>query len=237
MVKILIAGDNPIGDGMWHFFNKDHDVSTFNVWSPEKEEEPTWFNYAIICESALSKKVSLTKKRNIQDMRCDTTLIEDAIQCNHAGLFIVASNVEPGTIDKIKQTTGKRIVHVCCEKEMFVFGGDSQDTKEAASLFSKIGGSKYRYIQTDAKTCELFKCIKETFSITQHYLVNQLKKTCESSNADFGQIRELWLTEMKIDLSEIKKPEQETMNAFIAYADALGLNVKPLMEIMNDQKS
>jgi len=231
MAKILIAGDNLSGEGMWHFF-KNHDVSTFSVWEVD-DKESTWFNYAIICESPLTKSLSLTRKRNIKDLRCDTTLIEDAIQRNNAGLFIVASNVEPGTVDRIKQQTGQRIVHLCCENKMFVFGGIPSDTKEAVELFASVGGSNHRYLQTDSKTCELFRHTKNTFNTVMQTLTKQMKNICNASNIDFYQMRELWLTEMNIDLNDIDAQDQETIETFAAYVDSIGCNTKILMDLVN----
>jgi len=229
MAKILIVGDNLSGEGMWQFFKDHHEVSTLNTWAAEKEE-PTWFNYAIICETTLTKNCGLTKKPKIEDFRCDSTLIEDSIQCSHAGLFIIASPVEPGTTDRLKSLTGRRIVYVVCETGGFLFGGSPEDTKEAVELFSSIAKDKHRYLQTDARTCEMFKYSKVVFESVQHELMQKIKDVSILGGVDFNQLREAWIVLGQTDpMKLISGPVQkDIMNNFIAYATAIGCNVELL---------
>ena len=232
MARILIVGDNLSGEGMWQFFKDHHEVSTLNIWAAEKEE-PTWFNYVMICETALTKNCGLTKKPKIEDFRCDTVLIEDAMRCCHAGLFIIASPVEPGTTDRLKALTGQRIVHIGCEPGGFLFGGSPEDTKEAVDLFASIAKDKYRYLQTDARTCEMFKYSKTVFESVQHELMQKIKDVSTLCGIDFNQLREAWIVIGQTDpMKLISGPVQrDIMNNFIAYAKAVGCNVE-LLNIM-----
>jgi len=66
-------------------------------------------------------------------------------------------------------------------------------------------------------------------------LTKQMKNICNASNIDFYQMRELWLTEMNIDLNDIEAHNQETIENFVAYVDSIGCNTKILMELINAQ--
>ena len=223
MAKILIIGDNLSGEGMWHFFKNHHELATLNVWATEKEES-TWFNYVVICEPALTKNYGLTKKRKTEDFRCDVSLIEELIQCHHAGMFIISSAIEPGTVEKLKSITGKRIVNLICEKEGMVFGGNQEDTKEAAKLFSEVGGNKFRYLQVEARVCEMFKYSTSVFESVQSEVIQKIKNVSDASNVDFNQLREAWLVLKNLDLTKVTSTpsDKSTTNNFIAYASAIG---------------
>jgi hypothetical protein len=229
MARILIVGDNLSGEGMWQFFKDHHEVSTLNIWAAEKEE-PTWFNYVMICETALTKNCGLTKKPKIEDFRCDTVLIEDAMRCCHAGLFIIASPVEPGTTDRLKALTGQRIVHIACEPGGFLFGGSPEDTKEAVELFASIAEDEYRYLQTDAKTCEMFKYSKAVFESVQHELMQKIKDVSILGGVDFNQLREAWIVLNDLDLTKVASTPTNKSIAknFIAYASAIGCEIDVL---------
>lgn len=235
MARILIVGDNLSGEGVWHFFKGHHELSTFNIWAAEKEEA-TWFDYAIICETALTRNFGLTKKPKIEDFRCDTTLIEDSIQCCHAGLFMIFSTVEPGTTDKLASITGRKIIHVACEPNGFIFGGSPEDTKKAVQLFVSISGDKYRYLQTDAKTCEMFKYSKSVFESVQIELMQKIKDISNLDGIDFNQLREAWLVMEKTDIMKLSSGSMQldTMNNFIAYAKTIGCNVELLKMKINN---
>lgn len=224
MAKILIVGDNLSGEGMWQFFKNHHETSTFNSWSSEREQS-IWFNYTVICENVLINS-SLTKKPKLQDFRCDATLIEDAVQCFHAGLFIIASIVEPGTTDRLKVLTNKRIVHIACEPEGFLFGGSPEDTKEAVELFASIAGDKFRYLQIDAKTCEMFKYSKIVYESTQIELMKKIKHISLMDGIDFNQLREAWIVLGNTDPLKLssKQVQEDIMNNFNAYADAIDIS-------------
>lgn len=221
MAKIIIIGNNLSGDGMWHFFKDYHDIQTYDNWSDDKE---TLMNYdldlAIICTDAPINK-RLTRKPKINEMRFDSSLIEEVINWCQAKLIIIASTVEPGTTDRIRLMTNKKIVYLNCEKNAFIFGGNPQDTKEAVELFAQITKSTHRYIQADAKTCEMFKYAKAIYEAKQKEIINNINSICKSENIDSNQLREIWLTIANVDPLEISNKEinNEIVQAFNAYAN------------------
>lgn len=232
MKKIAIIGEGYVGSSMRDFF-KDH----FNLVIVDKKYEgqsgkivateqhqrdmtAVTQTYASSYEAANGCDlvvVCLPTPCREEDGACDTSLVEEAVRSIDAPLFIIKSTVEPGTTDKLKKETSKRIVfspEYCGESKYwteykfhtdvketpwFVFGGDPKDTEKAVQYFIRVVGPTKKYHQTEALVAELTKYIENTFyalKVTFCYEINEL---CERMGVDYYKMREAWLLDPRIN--------------------------------------
>ncbi|RDU66348.1 hypothetical protein CQA53_03755 [Helicobacter didelphidarum] len=81
----------------------------------------------------------------------------------------------------------------------FIFGGDCRDTDKIVKIFSKIAGPTKEYIQTSSLNAELCKYMENSFFATKIIFCNEFYKICESFGANYSQVRELWLKDVRIN--------------------------------------
>ena len=201
MANIIVAGNNLSGEGVYHFFKNHHNVLTFDPWAIEDQEKikNPWIDVAIMCIDTPPICPTLARKQELKDLRCDTSLMEEVINWCGASLILIESAIDPGTTDRIRESTGKSIACVVCCEAGFVFGGQPKETKKAVELFMGVSGHKFRYIQTTAKNAESFKYISGAFKASEIKFINQAENMCKSINVDYHEIREIWRIDNTID--------------------------------------
>ena len=223
--KIAIIGHGYVGQAMDSFFAKHYSVrvldpkyflsgcnipqsaknsTTFLSWTPEEMNE---CDVAVIC----------LPTQPAPDGSCDVSLVEEAVRSLEVPLIIIKSTVAPGTTERLKKETGKRIVfspEYCGESSYwteykfhtdiketpwFTFGGDPQDTSEAVSLFMKVAGPTKTYHQTDATTAEMSKYVENTFYAMKVTFCYEIANICEKMGVDYYKMREAWLLDPRIN--------------------------------------
>lgn len=232
MKTIAIVGEGYVGSAMREFF-KDHfnliivdkkyegqNGRVINQELPQRDMASVTRTYASSYEAANGCDlvvICLPTPPREEDGACDTSLVEEAISAIDAPLFIIKSTVEPGTTDKLKENTGKRIVfspEYCGESKYwteykfhtdvketpwFIFGGDPSDTEKAVQFFVRVVGPTKKYHQTEALVAELTKYIENTFfalKVTFCYEINEL---CLRMGVDYYKMREAWLLDPRIN--------------------------------------
>lgn len=223
--KIAIIGHGYVGQAMHAFFDKHYDVrvldpkyrlcgcnvpkvalnaATMAAYEPQDMDE---CDIGVICLPTQSN----------EDGSCDTSLVDEAVRSLKTPLVLIKSTVSPGTTDRLKKETGKRIVfspEYCGEstywseykfhtdvKETpwFTFGGDSKDTSEMASLFMKVAGPTKVYHQTEAITAELAKYVENSFYAMKVTFCYEIANVCEKLGVDYMKMREAWLLDPRIN--------------------------------------
>lgn len=216
MKKVGIVGLGYVGNAMREFFlkpgsswNSYYDIAVYdkkysNIMEKSKINEA---DVAIICVPTPSTP----------DGRCDTSIVEEVIDWVQAPLIIIKSTVEPGTTDRLKAKTGKRIVfspEYCGESSywspykfhtdvketpFFTFGGDKKDTSKCVSLYLPVTGPTKVYKQTTALEAEMAKYIENCFYATKIAFCYDMATLCEKVGADWNEVRELWLLDPRIN--------------------------------------
>jgi len=263
MMRIAIIGEGYVGTAMKEFFADHYELVVIDV----RYEEPLYSEGVIThsphmhdadgCDLTV---VCLPTPRS-EDGTCDTSLVEKAISTIKSPLFLIKSTIEPGTTDRLKEKTGKRIVfspEYCGEstywteykfhtdvKETpwFTFGGDLKDTEELVRFFIKVVGPTKTYHQTDAITAELAKYVENTFYAMKITFCYEIAELSERMGVDYYKLREAWLLDPRVNpmhtavFQENEYPYSgkclpKDVSAIASYAESLGYDARLIKEIL-----
>ncbi len=150
------------------------------------------------------------------DGQCDVSLVEAAVKNLTAQIIMIKSTVSPGTTNRLKKATGKRIVfspeyvgestyfnpffnNSMLETPFVVLGGEEEDTSAVVDILLPILGPTKTYHQTSALNAEMVKYAANTFFATKVTYVNELYSICKAVGADWNEVREGWLLDPRIE--------------------------------------
>lgn len=207
--KIGIVGHGYVGKAMTRFFDDHYDVKIYDTQYSCAEK--SWIDDCDVVFVCVPTPV------HPDTGGCDTRIVEEVIDWVESPLIIIKSTVEPGTTDRLKEKTKKRIVFApeyCGESSywtpykfhtdvketpFFIFGGDKKDTSECVSLFLPVTGPVKTYRQTTAKEAEIAKYVENCFYATKIAFCYEIANLCEKAGADWNEVRELWLLDPRLN--------------------------------------
>jgi UDPglucose 6-dehydrogenase len=145
---------------------------------------------------------------------CDISEVAEATSWIEPPICI-KSTVEPGTTEKLIAATGKRIVfspeyigetpfHKSREfasPDLIAIGGDRAVSELFADAYRLALGPEPRYFLTDSLTAELAKYMENCFFATKVAFVAQFYMLAKHLNADFTQMREIWVADSRVGRS------------------------------------
>ena len=145
----------------------------------------------------------------INDYSLDITQVKNAINDNDAEIYIIKSTCPLGTVDKLKEETGKRIIFSPeyyggtqhCNNFTFDFtilGGDKKDCIEVIQLLQECYDGRHIFRITDGKTAELTKFMENSFLATKVSFCNQFYKICEKEDINYEELRELFILDKRV---------------------------------------
>lgn len=145
----------------------------------------------------------------MNDYSLDITQVKNAINDNNADIYIIKSTCPLGTVDKLKEETGKRIIFSPeyyggtqhCNNFTFDFtilGGDKKDCVEVIQLLQECYDGRHIFRITDSKTAELTKFMENSFLATKVSFCNQFYKICEKENINYEELRELFILDKRV---------------------------------------
>ncbi len=112
------------------------------------------------------------------DGAADTSMVEKVVSWIGAEVILIRSTVPVGTTDRLRETSGERLVfqpeygpaetpdrpfNDLRKIRWAILGGDRQDTERAAELYKSVFNADIVIQQTDARTAELTKYMENTF--------------------------------------------------------------------------
>lgn len=238
--KIAIIGHGYVGKAMHRFFNEHYECRVYDLKYEQVKFATDVFSEPYLLgsnEEVSTDCVNMEKSRPwnrdelnecdvavlclptqpTADGSCDTSLIEAAIEWIECPLLLIKSTVAPGTTERLKAKTGKRIVfspEYCGESKYwteykfhtdvketpwFTFGGDPKDTEEMVNLFIRVVGPTKTYHQTDATTAELAKYVENTFYAMKVTFCYEIAAICEKMGVDYNKMREAWLLDPRLN--------------------------------------
>ncbi len=142
----------------------------------------------------------------------DTSVVEEVISWLETPLIVIRSTVPPGTTDRLRQESGKRVVfqpeylgetprHVyrnLAEQDFIVLGGPMEDASAVADIYKRYLNATVRYHFCDAKTAELAKYMENAFFAAKVTFVNEFHDIARLFGVDFNLLREIWLADGRI---------------------------------------
>lgn len=218
MKSLAIIGYGYVGKAMTEFFSKHYNVMVHDTMYDESHGTQFGVNFVDMetarhCDLA----VVCVPTPSAASGRCTTDIVEEVIDQLQNPLIIIKSTVEPGTTDRLKQKTGKRIVFApeyCGESSywspylwdrqvketpFFIFGGDPKDTSEAVDYYFPVTGPVKIYRQTTAKSAEMAKYMENSFYATKITFAYEMACICKAAELDYNEVRELWLLDPRIN--------------------------------------
>jgi len=146
------------------------------------------------------------------DGSCNTDIVEEVVNWIESDYIIIRSTVSPGTTDRLRVRTGKRIVfqpeyvgetvsHPLLDhriQNFVILGGAMNDTSAVAELYKRVFHSDLHIHMTDAKTAELTKYMENSFYAAKVAFCNEFFGIAKAIGVDYNELRELWLADPRI---------------------------------------
>lgn len=150
-----------------------------------------------------------------EDGSCDVTTVEKTVKKIDTPLILIKSTVIPGTTDRLREETNKRI---CFSPEyigestyynpfwekmidipFMIFGGDEDDCSRIVALLEPIGGPLKNYYLCSALEAEIIKYMENCFFACKVTFVNEFYNLCRQFGANWHKVREGWLLDTRIN--------------------------------------
>lgn len=260
-----IVGYGYVGKAMYKFFEKHYTTRAYDPMYMGKDADcPPGFVeqvYLNQCDVGVVCVPTLMSDSG----RCTTDIVEEVVGWLETPLIIIKSTVEPGTTDRLKAKTGKRIIFApeyCGESSywspylwdrevketpFFIFGGDPKDTSEAVDLYFPITGPVKTYRQTTAKSAEMAKYMENSFYATKITFAYEMACICKAAGLDYNEVRELWLLDPRINPMHTAVFAQndnpfggrclpKDITALASWAESIGYRPELLWEVLESNK-
>lgn len=148
----------------------------------------------------------------LEDCSLDTTEVKNAINENDSEIYVIKSTCPIGTVDKLKEETGKRIIFSpeyyggtqhCnnFEFDFTILGGNKQDCIEVIQALQHCYDGRHQFRITDGKTAELVKFMENSFLATKVSFCNQFYDIAIKHNISYEELRELFLLDNRVNPS------------------------------------
>lgn len=134
----------------------------------------------------------------------DTSIVEEAVEWCESDLIIIRSTVNPGTADRLKEKTGKRIVsqpeylgettaHPLLDssaRPFMILGGDREDTRKAIEVYQGAYAANIAIRQTTNLEAEVIKLSENRAIMYKVAQAQELFDACEAAGVDYYTVRE-----------------------------------------------
>lgn len=199
MKNVLIVGYGIVG----HNLSKEISNLKPDIYDKYKTESNTKkdikYDFAFICvDTPLMEDYSL-----------DIMQVRNAIKDNDADIYIIKSTCPLGTVDMLKEETGKRIIFSPeyyggtqhCNNFTFDFtilGGAKEDCIPVIQLLQNCYDGRHTFRITDSKTAELVKFMENSFLATKVSFCIQFYNICKKHNLSYEELRELFVLDSRM---------------------------------------
>lgn len=144
-----------------------------------------------------------------EDYKLNIDAVRSAINDNDSEIYIIKSTCPLGTVEKLKEETGKRIIFSPeyyggtqhCNNFNFDFtilGGDKKDCIEVIQLLQNCYDGRHTFRITDSRTAELTKFMENAFLATKVSFCNQFYEICQKENINYEELRELFILDKRM---------------------------------------
>ena len=221
MNKVAIVGYGKVGqsyqkvfpdamiyDKSTHFFPLDTKGQFYTTQIFRVNE---WADMAIVC----------VPTPEALDGSCDTSIVEEVVNQLEVPLILIKSTVSPGTTDRLRGSTGKKIIHsgeFVGEGGYFVpapyphptdprqhgfciLGGTEEDCTAVAGIMAPALGPFTRLRFVTAKESEAIKLFENAWIATKVTFCNEMYDLCQAMGVNWYKVREGWLDDARVGLS------------------------------------
>lgn len=152
------------------------------------------------------------------DGSCDASIVEEVVGWLDGPIILVKSAVAPGTADRLRVATGKRIVvspeymgesryyvpdrfldpRNPLKHEFLILGGADADCEAVADIFAPRVGPTCRIRFMAAIEAEIVKYAENSFFATKVAFANELRDVCAACGASWHRVREGWIDDPRV---------------------------------------
>lgn len=143
---------------------------------------------------------------------CDLTEVKSALLENEAEIYLIKSTILPGSIDKLIEDTGKKIIF---SPEYYgsthfsnnyiynftILGGEKEYCKKAIQLLQNVYDGRHRFIVVNSKTAELVKYMENAYLAMKVSFCTQFWSIAKEIGVDYEVLRELFVLDPRINPS------------------------------------
>jgi UDP-glucose 6-dehydrogenase len=195
MKTVLIVGVGNIGSRLYREYGKLA-PDRYDPYKGFTEKKDIRYDFAFLA----------TDTPMNENGTCDLSQVRQAIDETDAEVFVLRSTVPPGTTERLKAETGKRIVFSPefygttqhCDEKAFDFsftilGGQKEDCNAVIQLLQEVYDGRHRFRITDSKTAELTKYMENTILAARVSLCVQFWEIAKQYGVSYPEMRELLL--------------------------------------------
>lgn len=201
-ISVLIVGYGVVG----HNLAKELALLNPDIYDKYKTEYNTKksikYDFCFICVDTPYTK----------ECPCDISQVENALEENNADIYIIKSTILPGTVEKLKELTDKRIIFSPeyyggtqhCNNFTFdftVLGGDKKDCIEVQQLLQNVYDARHTFRIVDSKTAELTKYMENSWLATKVSFCCQFYEIAKQLDINYEELRELFILDPRVNPS------------------------------------
>ena len=197
MKNVLIVGVGNIGSRLY----REYSLLSPDRYDPLKgfdEKRGIRYDFAFIA----------TDTPMLADGSCDLSQVRTALDETDAEVYVIRSTVPPGTTEKLRTETGKRIVFSPefygttqhCDEKTFDFsftilGGEKGDCNAVIQLLQEVYDARHRFRITDCTTAELTKYMENCLLAARVSFCVQFWEIANAYGVSYPEMRELLLND------------------------------------------
>lgn len=155
-----------------------------------------------------------------EDGTLDVSIVEDVVSWCESGTILIKSALQPGTVDRLVEETGKNIAvsveligegtyyqpphkypHPTDPKQhqMLVVGGEEPARSTAAEYLWEQMSPDIRIHLVTALEAEITKMAENTYGALKVTWANVLRDVCDKYGANFIQVHQAWSEDGRVD--------------------------------------
>jgi len=150
---------------------------------------------------------------------CDISIVEEVLEWINTPLILIKSTVQPGTTEKLRQKTGKRICHSPeyvgeggyyvpfwkyphptepQHHSFMIIGGEPRDCDDILDFFQPVLGADKTYYQCSSTESEIIKYMENCAIGAKVILCNEFAKICDTFGASYNKVREGFILDERL---------------------------------------
>ena len=183
----------------------------------------------------------------------DISEVVNAVNENDCDIYILKSTCPVGTVDMIKEKTGKRIIFSPeyyggtqhCNNFKFnftVLGGERSDCYEVENLLMNVYDATHVFRVVDSKSAEIIKLMENSWLATKVTFCCEFSRLCEKYGVSYEEVREGFILDPRVNASHTfvyrdhEYFDSHCLNKDVPYTASLGVELLKDVVAINEKR-
>lgn len=197
MKSVLIVGVGNIGSRLYREYRKLA-PDRYDPYKGYDEKRNIHYDFAFIATDTPMQ----------EDGSCELSQVRQALNETEAEVYVIRSTMPPGTTEKLRRATGKRIVYSpefygttqhsderTFDFSFTILGGEKKDCNAVIQLLQEVYDARHRFQITDSTTAELTKYMENCMLAARVSFCVQFWEIAKSYGVSYPEMRELLLND------------------------------------------